>query len=73
MWPRQFFADIPIQPGNPFGDIRVAWEPSRLQHLVLLALLAQKREPSVRARAVDACERQLISWVEANPFLIGIQ
>jgi hypothetical protein len=71
-WPRQFFADIPIDSGNPCGDIRMAWEPSRLQHLISLALLAQKADPAIRDRAVAACEAQLLSWVEANPFLIGI-
>lgn len=71
-WPRRFFADISIHAGNPCGDIRIAWEPSRLQHLVFLALLAQKVEPAMRERAVAACERQLVSWVEANPFLTGI-
>ena len=71
-WPRRFFADIPIHAGNPSGDIRMAWEPSRLQHLLFLALLAQKAEPAIRDRAVAACEAQLMSWVEANPFLTGI-
>jgi hypothetical protein len=45
LWPRRFFADIPIHAGNSCGDIRIAWEPSRLQHLVLLAMLAQQAEP----------------------------
>lgn len=71
-WPRRFFADIPIHAGNPCGDVRMAWEPSRLQHLVFLALLAQKAEPAIRTRAVETCEAQLLSWVESNPMLIGI-
>ena len=72
MWPRVFFAKIPIVADNPCGDIRLAWEPSRLQHLVLLALLAQRAEAGVREQAVAICEAQLVSWVETNPFLIGI-
>ena len=71
-WPRAFFAEIPIREGNDYGDVRVAWEASRLQHLVALALLAQKAEPLVRERAVAVCEAQLLSWVEGNPFLTGI-
>ncbi|MDP9131631.1 MAG: heparinase II/III-family protein [Nitrospirota bacterium] len=71
-WPRRFFADIPIQSGSSPGDVRVAWEPSRLQHLVSLALLAQKAEPAIRERAVAALEAQLLSWADANPFLTGI-
>ena len=72
MWPRRFFMQIPIHAGNPCGDIRIAWEPSRLQHLVLLALLAQRAETAVRERAVAVCETQVVSWVESNPFLTGI-
>ena len=71
-WPRRFFADIPIQASNPSGDIRMTWEPSRLQHLVLLALLAQQAESALRERAAAVCEAQLLSWVDANPFLTGI-
>ena len=72
LWPRRFFADIPVHADNPCGDLRIAWEPSRLQHLVLLALLAQQADPAVRTGAVAAVEAQLVSWVEANPFLTGI-
>ncbi|HEX2055733.1 MAG TPA: heparinase II/III-family protein [Nitrospiraceae bacterium] len=71
-WPREFFAHIPINEGNSNGDIRVTWEPSRLQHLVTLALLAQKAEPAIRDRTVALCESQLCSWSDANPFLIGV-
>lgn len=72
MWPRRFFADIPVQAGNPCGDVRMAWEPSRLQHLVTLALLAQQASLPARAQAMAAIEGQLLSWVESNPFLTGI-
>ncbi|MBX3347083.1 MAG: hypothetical protein KF806_17265, partial [Nitrospira sp.] len=36
-WPRRFFPGIPVDTGNQCGDVRVVWEPSRLQHLVTLA------------------------------------
>jgi hypothetical protein len=72
VWPRRFFADIPIHAGNPCGDIRIAWEPSRFQHLVLLAAWAEQGESSVRQGAAAALEAQLVSWVEANPFLTGV-
>ncbi len=71
-WPRKFFAEIPYRPGNSVGDVRVAWEPARLQHLVTLALLARSEAPDVRQRAVAMVEAQLCSWVEANPPLTGI-
>lgn len=72
VWPRRFFADIPIHTGNPCGDIRIAWEPSRLQHLALLAARAAQVDEAVRHSAAATVEAQLVSWVNANPFLTGI-
>jgi Heparinase II/III-like protein/Heparinase II/III N-terminus len=69
-WPNDFFSTIEKTTDNPFGDIRVVWEPSRLQQLVSLALLA--REGSNRAKAVDLFERLLLSWVDANPPYRGV-
>lgn len=71
-WPQVFFNRIPYREGNPYGDIRIAWEPSRLQQLIALGLLAQDRGPEMRRRAVAQLEGQFLSWVEANPFLTGI-
>jgi hypothetical protein len=72
LWPRRFFDHINVHPGNPYGDIRAAWEPSRLQHLITLALLAREGGSVLREKAVAMAEAQLISWVEANPAMIGI-
>lgn len=69
LWPEGFFGDITYRAGNPHGDIRVAWEPARLQQLVTLALLAQKQG---KAEAVALLEAQLRSWVAANPPYLGI-
>ncbi|MGC3973853.1 MAG: alginate lyase family protein [Nitrospira sp.] len=71
-WPKRFFADIPVHPGNPYGDIRIAWEASRFQHLVLLAVMVQRADPELRLAAAALIEGQLVSWIEANPFLTGI-
>lgn len=70
-WPGSFFGAIPYRPGNPFGDVRVAWEPARLQQLVSLARLA-RRDEARAGRAVDLLERQLLSWVDANPPWAGV-
>ena len=51
------------------GDHKVTWELNRHQHLVLLAqafLLTGRRE------FLDEVFRQLESWLDANPFLRGI-
>ena len=71
-WPLKFFGQIPYRAGNPYGDVRVAWEPSRLQQLVSLGLLARGAGPDVRRSAVALLEAQFLSWVDANPFLTGI-
>jgi hypothetical protein len=72
LWPRTFSPLISYRAGNPYGDIRLAWEASRLQQLVGLALLARQSEPAIAARAVVLIEAQLHGWVEANPLLKGI-
>lgn len=68
-WPDSFFGGISYRAGNPHGDIRVAWEPARLQQLVALALLA-KRDGG--ADTVALLESQLRSWVACNPPYLGI-
>lgn len=70
-WPRGFFGAIPYQTGNSIGDIRVAWEPSRLQQLVSLALLARHKKANA-GEAVELLESMFASWVEANLPLTGI-
>jgi hypothetical protein len=69
-WPRQYFTKIAYRQGNPYGDARVVWEPSRLQQLVSLALLCDQTQ--YRAQAVGLIERQLVSWTRANPPFVGI-
>ena len=71
-WPNVYFGRIPYRQGNPFGDIRLVWEPSRLQQLVALALIAKDSNDEMRHRAVSILESQLLSWITANPFLSGV-
>lgn len=71
-WPATFFASIAYRPGNPCGDVRVAWEPARLQQLVSLAVLARRGDADVAARAVRLIEDELLSFTEANPPWAGI-
>ena len=72
LWPQSFFHHIPYREGNPYGDIRIAWEPSRLQHLVALGLYAKQAEPEMCRRAVEVIETHLLSWIVSNPPLTGI-
>jgi hypothetical protein len=71
VWPKTFFGAIPYQTGNSIGDVRVAWEPSRLQQLVSLALLARHKKANA-GEAIKLLESMFASWVEANPPLTGI-
>jgi Heparinase II/III-like protein/Heparinase II/III N-terminus len=71
-WPRRFFGSIPYREGNPYGDIRCVWEPSRLQQLVVLARIAVQGDASLQERAVAALEAQFLSWMDANPYLTGV-
>jgi heparinase II/III-like protein len=73
-WPHRFYGLIDHRPGNETGDVRVAWEPSRLQHLVVLALIAghQQNDDGHASAAASMLKRQLLSWVENNPPLRGV-
>lgn len=71
LWPRAFFGTIPYREGNPYGDVRRIWEPSRLQQLAMLGSLAAGNE-TARDQAVALLEAQFLSWIEANPPYEGI-
>jgi hypothetical protein len=71
----QVSSDTPYYRYSPYldfsrvGDHKVVWELNRHQHLVLLAqafLLSGRRE------YLDEAFRQVESWLDANPFLRGI-
>jgi len=69
-WPRSFFARIDHRDGNPVGDARIVWEPSRLQMLVELALLAASE---VHQRSAPALlQAMLLDWFERNPPYLGV-
>ena len=71
-WPNDFFGSITYRQGNPYGDARVIWEPSRLQQLVELAILARQSEGRIRNQAINLLEDELLSWLDENPPLTGI-
>lgn len=72
LWPNTFFHGIHYREGNRTGDVRIAWEPGRLQQLVALSLLGDSPDAIVRRKAVVLIESQLESWVRLNPPLSGI-
>jgi hypothetical protein len=64
-----YFRRSPYLDFSRAGDHKVIWELNRHQHLTLLAqafLLSGRRE------YLDEAFRQIESWLDANPFLRGI-
>ncbi len=51
------------------GDIKYIWELNRLQHLILLALAGAW---TGNANYWKEIEKQVISWDESNPFMMGL-
>ena len=72
-WPLKFFARIPFPPGNPTGDIQLVWERSRLQNLITLGLISNLTDDScTKHRITQALEKIMLSWINENPWLLGI-
>ncbi len=64
-----YFRRSPYLEFGRVGDHKVVWELNRHQHLTLLA---QAYHLTGRGVYLDEAFRQLESWLEANPFLRGI-
>lgn len=73
LWPLTFFNSIDCREGNPFGDIRIAWEASRLQYLITLAVyVKQNPETKLKTRLLHIIRTDIISWHNNNPLMQGI-
>ena len=59
-WPACHYARINYRPGNPYGDVRINWELSRLQFL-----------PGMAAAHQDLAKKILVAWLDKNPYLHG--
>ena len=64
-----YFRRSPYLEFSRVGDHKVIWELNRHQHLTLLA---QAFRLTGRREYLDEAFRQLESWLDANPFLRGI-
>jgi hypothetical protein len=54
-------------------DIRLVWEPARLQHAVaLLVYTRHHRDIVIREKAGQAARTMILSWLSANPFPRGV-
>lgn len=71
-WPKIFFADIDFKQKNSIGDIRLLWEPARLQHLPVIAkLISSDFDLISREKYLDIIEEQLYSFSKHNPKYSG--
>ena len=68
-WPMEFWADVEFRETGELGDPRYVWEVNRHHHLVTLA---RGYVLSGDARFAERVWRDIVSWVEANPPLFGI-
>ena len=66
---RTYCFDIDYRDPAAVGDVKQVWEPSRHQHLTVLAAAYHLHGDERYAKAVAT---QLRSWWAANPFLSGI-
>jgi len=68
-WPLTFWADVDFRETGGFGDPRYVWEVNRHHHLVTLA---RAYALSGEARFATRVWRDIVSWIEVNPPLFGI-
>ena len=68
-WPLEFWADLDSRENGGLGDPRYVWEVNRQHHLVTLA---RAHVLSGEARFAERVWRDITSWIEANPPLVGI-
>ena len=66
----EFFADVNLKDAKV--DIREVWEAGRLQHISLILLWSlQQNNDVIRNLAGNLAKRELLRWIENNPFLRG--
>jgi hypothetical protein len=68
-WPQRFYRDVEVTRLDDESDAKVPWELSRSHHLLTLARAACVFEDE---RYAAELERQLESWLDANPPGVGI-
>ena len=67
-FPKKFSFSIDTRTGK-YGNVKVVWEINRLQFLSAICLQYQQSDDS---RYLDLFMNIIISWKEANPYLLGV-
>ena len=68
-WPLSFSPNIDYFSSKRVGDIKLAWELNRTQHFVILGKAYWFSEDE--KYAIEFTD-QLLSWIEENPYKLGI-
>ncbi len=67
-----FFQPKPSDPAAAETDIRIRWEPARLQQAIALLVDShQHHDTAVREKAENVSKEKILSWLGANPFPTG--
>lgn len=65
-----FYSDIKFSENSL--DIRSLWEPSRLQHLVIvLSNILNSEETFTKQEQIQFVKHSTLEWIKNNPFLFG--
>ncbi|NWF56881.1 MAG: hypothetical protein HXY45_19015 [Syntrophaceae bacterium] len=66
----RFFADLPL--GEELPDIRLVWEPARLQNVTALLFSSSLiGEGQSNSQAIARAQEALFEWMKKNPFPLG--
>lgn len=69
-WRNTYFTKIQLIPDSP--DIRMVWEPARLQHLTILIIFAHYNPGDPGIEAVKSfIHDTILKWIRRNQFFIG--
>lgn len=67
--PVSFGPDLNYRDATVVGNVKNIWEKNRHHHLTVLSIAYALTQDK---RYAEAVEKQLMSWVEQNPFPIGV-
>lgn len=68
-WPLQFWSKVKIRDGSKVGGVKFVWEINRLYSLPILGMAYRL---TGERRYADAIFILLGSWLEANPYPLGV-
>lgn len=67
--PLKYWAEIDYKDFSQVGDIKYVWEINRFQHIIVLA---EAYYLTKKIDYTDEIKKQILSWIEQNPYNIGV-